>query len=214
MQKKLLLLLLSLFIACDMNKTQPFVPDNTHDGEDVGVASQLFTAEAEPGTTRFKTNDPAYYTNHGATFWCLIKDQPEAEFTNREAALTKFTGNAGAGFGLVCGYRIDPVYGATMLVILINTEREYYIAEITANVIESIIPWKESLLLKQGYNQHNVVRLEYKAGQFNLYINGQLETAFRDDAEPLHTSGRNGYMAVISPLDDFPAIPVEVQFKE
>jgi len=213
-KKVFFLLFLSLLFACDVNNPQPFVPANTPAGEVVGVASQLFTAETKPGTMRFKTNDPDYYTNHGATAWYINSEQAATEFTSREVALTKFSGNAGAGFGLICGYRIDPVYGATMLVLLINTEREYYIAEITENLIETIVPWKESLLLSRGYNQHNVVRLEYTAKQFTLYFNGQLETEFRDDAEPFHDSGKNGYMAVISPLDDFPAIPVEIQFEE
>jgi hypothetical protein len=99
---------------------------------------------------------------------------------------------------------------------MINTVREYIVAEVVGTSFNEIIPWAESEALHAGYNQNNELRLEYNNtnGEFSLYINTQFETIFMDDEAPVHDSGRQGYIVVMSPLDDFPEMPVKIRFVE
>lgn len=103
-----------------------------------------------------------------------------------------------------------------MLLILINVNREYLIGELDGNVFTVIQEWSETEDLYGGYNQGNVLDLVYdsSAEEFSLSFNGNGTVTFRDDEEPYHTEGRNGYMVVISPRDEFPEVPVSVTFKE
>jgi len=210
----LILSIMSLFVCCEMTTPGKYTPDTPGEADTVAITNHLFIPGDE-GVVSFRTNDLQYYSLRGCTLGCLLEGE-ESGFSSREVSLSKSAGNASAGYGLICCCRNDPVYGVTFLVVLINTEKEYVVAEIGADFFEEIVPWQESGLLVGGYNQRNMVRVEYNSDtrDYLLRFNGGLETVFRDDEEPLHTSGQQGYMVVISPLDDFPAIPVEVQFKE
>ena len=103
-----------------------------------------------------------------------------------------------------------------MLLVLINTKREYLIGELTGNAFSELQGWKESSDLFGGYNQTNIMDISLDSGEgvFSLSFNAGSPVIFRDDEEPYHTEGKNGYMVVVSPLDDFPDVPVSVTFKE
>jgi hypothetical protein len=82
-----------------------------------------------------------------------------------------------------------------------------------------VINWTASTDLKKGYGQENMLRVDYDPApgeeHYSLYINGGLPIPFRDDAPPYHfAGGGNGYIVVISPLDDFSTTPVHVIFQE
>ena len=51
-------------------------------------------------------------------------------------------------------------------------------------------------------------------GEFTLWINGQEVTRFVDDEAPIHSGGRQGYLVITSPLEEFPPKPVIVRFRE
>ena len=104
----------------------------------------------------------------------------------------------------------------TMLVVLINTMKEFIIGELTANLFTELQPWDNESSLKSGYNQFNNIDITYNSvsGDFALSFNEGEAITFRDDEEPFHTYGKSGYIVVISPMDDFPNIPVSITFKK
>jgi hypothetical protein len=193
-------------------------PDAKTDDGSSGVAQvdTLFVETAtDSGQFVFTTNDTAYWGEYGYTLWTL-KGAAVTPFASRKVELSKMSGNASAGYGVVfCSY--DTGSGETMLVVMINTQKEYIVGEVTGASFTEIIPWTESASLVAGYNVKNTVSLSYDAakGDFSLSLTDGAAVTFRDDVEPYHDSGgRNGYMVVISPLDDFPDTPVHVIFTE
>jgi hypothetical protein len=204
-----------IFISCEVNPPATYTPPEDGGTDPVEITDDLFVPGDEEGEVIFETNNPRYWSDHGFTFWYLLEGE-EQPFSAREAVVSKISGNAAAGYGLVYCFRDDEEYGATFLVVMINTAREYIVAEAAGTGFNEIIQWTGSEALHAGYNQHNELRLEYNnaTGDFSLYINNQFEANFRDDEAPVHDSGRQGYIVVISPLDDFPEIPVKVRFVE
>ncbi len=199
---------LFLFSGCPVSpvKPEPVLPD----GESIEMNSSLFVTDSGSGTVFFSTNDNAYTGEYGYTLWT---EEPEAftPFVRLNVTLSKLSGDDTAGYGVVfCSH------DGTMLLVLINTKKEYLIGELTGNVFNELQGWKESSDLFGGYNQTNTldITLDSGAGVFSLSFNGGTPVTFRDDEEPYHTGGKNGYLVVVSPRDDFPDVPVSVTFKE
>ncbi len=179
--------------------------------------SELFVTQGgEPGlpvTTVFQTNDTRYWGRYGYTLWAPTGVQ-QTPFAGRQVTAAKIGGNAAAGFGVVfCAYD-SGTGGETMLVVMINTQQEYIVGEATGGVFRELVPWTTLPALKLGYNQANTIALAPDGGEYVLAINGTEAARFRDDEPPLHTGGADGYLVVISPLDNFPETPVHVVFQE
>jgi len=198
----------------------PFTLDRSPDDPDVPGAveerSDLFVEQdGEPGTFIFQTNDQDLWGPYGTTLWALM-DSTQLPFAARELDLTKLSGDGAAGFGVVvCHYANGPgVIDETMLVIMINTRRQYLVGEVNGADFQPIVPWTEAASLNSGYNVPNRLRLEYEGGEFLLYFNQTLANTFKDEAQPYHFGGADGHIVVISPLDRFPDTPVHVLFKE
>lgn len=189
------------------------IPSVVKDPEDVTVIeenSSLFVEGGGTGIIEFATNDTKYSEQFGYTLWSqegLVSDP----FTNLNVTLSKLSGNDVAGYGVVFGSHDD-----TMLVVLINTKKEFITGELTGNLFTVLQSWDNAVSLKPGYNQINIIDITYDSGtgDFDLSLNGVLVTTFRDDEAPFHTQGKNGYIVVISPMDDFPNIPVSLTFKK
>ncbi len=202
------ILLIIFTIGCSVTP----IPSAVKDHEDVTVIeenSSLFVEDGVTGVIEFATNDTKYSEQFGYTLWSqegLVSDP----FTNLNVTLSKLSGNDVAGYGVVFGSHDD-----TMLVVLINTKKEFIIGELTGNLFTVLQFWDDAASLKSGYNQINIIDITYDSGtgEFDLSFNGVLVSTFRDDDAPFHTQGKNGYIVVISPLDDFPNIPVSITFK-
>jgi hypothetical protein len=210
---------LIFFAGCPVTPTPESDAQTAGGTSGVAQVDTLFV-ETTTGSGQFvfTTNDTAYWGAYGCTLWTL-RGESEEPFVSREVTLNKVSGNGSAGYGAVfCCYDTGAIsLGETMLVVMINTRREYIVGEVTGAAFTEIIPWTESENLIAGYNVANTVSLAYDAaeGEFSLSLNGGPAVTFRDDVEPYHDSGgRNGYMVVISPLDDFPDTPVHVIFTE
>ncbi|MCW8965542.1 MAG: hypothetical protein OQK82_02480 [Candidatus Pacearchaeota archaeon] len=203
-----------IFISCEINPPEPYDPDED-ETDPIEIIHDIFIPGEQEGEVIFETNDPQYWSGSGFTLWYLLEREEQPFFT-REAVVSKISGNASAGYGLIYCFSEDTEYGETFLLVMINTVREYIVAEAYCSNFTEIIPWTESQALNAGYNQNNELRLEYdnSSGKFSLYINNQPETQFMDEDAPVHNSGRQGYIVVISPQDDFPAKPVKVRFLE
>lgn len=214
--KKLLLinmLLIIFLVVITLGCPVTPAPSKDKDHGDVTVIeenSYLFVEDGITGIIEFTTNDTKYSEQFGYTLWSqegLVSDP----FTNLNVTLSKLSGNEDAGYGVVfCSY------DDTMLVVLINTKKEFIIGELTGNLFTVLQPWNNAPVLKSGYNQTNIVDIAYDSGtgDFDLSLNNVLVTTFRDDDAPFHTQGKNGYIVVISPMDDFPNTPVSITFKK
>ena len=204
-----------IFISCEVNPPTTYTPPVDDGTDPIEIIDDLFVPGDEEGEVIFETNNPQYWSEYGFTLWYLLEGE-EQPFSAREAVVSKLSGNPTAGYGLVYCFRNDNEYGETFLLVMINTVREYIVAEAVGSGFHEIIGWTGSEALRAGYNQNNELRLEYNNAtqDFSLYINDQFEANFKDDEAPLHDSGRQGYIVVISPLDDFPEIPVKIRYSE
>lgn len=180
------------------------------------VSSDLFVpAPGKPGELAFRTNDPARKGPRGHTYWYLGSGVQEP-FVSRAAYLSKASGNAEAGYGLVICNRPLEAGGTreTMILVMINNQGKFIVGEAAGTDFQAIIPWKPSSALRKGANQRNHVRVALADGVFSLSFNGVLAATFKDALEPLHDAGADGFVAVVSPLDEFPGVPVEIAFEE
>ncbi|MDC7239503.1 MAG: hypothetical protein PQJ50_03985, partial [Spirochaetales bacterium] len=70
--------------------------------------------------------------------------------------------------------------------------------------------------IKGGYSQYNTLRIEEydSAGRYKLYINNTETEDFEDPGTEVHDGGTYGYLAVVTPIENFPSVPVTVYFEE
>lgn len=182
----------------------------------IGVDSQMFIAdEADPAQVDFSTNDSSFITSRGYTLYSLVDSNPRT-FTEMDVSLTKLSGNASAGYGLILNAFDDTELGPVFLVLMINTLGEYVIGEVIDGEFSAMVPWSSSSKLGSGYNRPNQVLISYDSNlaQYSLCINGEQELVFSDNQAPYHLYGQGGYVTVISPADDFPQIPVHTRFRD
>jgi hypothetical protein len=203
----------------------PYRGDGETDAETgTGVirADRLFVSSEEgEGRTKtvFRTNDEKYWSWKGTTVWTTWGDVVPAPFTGRTVEMGKVNGDEGGGYGMVfC--QGDRVVGGktekTMLLVMINNRGEYMIGEVVGSRFTEFAWWKTSPYLNRNAGAKNEVRVlcDAVSGEFSLFLNGALTETFRDDAEPVHREGRNGYVVVITPYDRFPSEDVDVYFIE
>jgi len=172
--------------------------------------SELFILDTGTGIISFTTNNVKYTGEHGYTLW-TEESTIQDPFVHLNVSLNKTSGNEAAGYGVLFGSHDN-----TMLVVLINIYQEFIIGELTGNIFTELQDWKRDESLKSGYNKSNIIDISCSSGtdNFSLSFNGGEINSFRDDDEPFHLSGKNGYIIVISPLDNFPETPVSITFKK
>jgi hypothetical protein len=208
------LLALALLAAGCPGPYRPGV-DIPNDTGELEENAELFVEDDDdPGTFTFDTNDSAYWSSSGYTLWAM--DGAERDpFVSRTVRMYKSSGNDWAGYGLVlCHYDTeDPAFGETMLVVMINNKREYIVGEVVDGTFNAFFGWTISLALNEGSGVPNAIGIERVNEEFILYLNGDEACTFRDDEDPLHEGGRDGFIVVVSPQDRFPQIPVTVHFE-
>ncbi|MEA1911655.1 MAG: hypothetical protein U9N32_08280 [Spirochaetota bacterium] len=192
------------------NTPDPSVVEASLESSVIEENSELFIEDPNTAVVSFETNDTKYTGQYGYTLW-TEGDAVQDPFTHLNVTLKKISGNDVAGYGIIFGS-----HNNTMLIVLINTNREFIIGELTGNLFTKLQEWIEVSSLKPGYNQSNIIDISHNSvtGDFTLSFNGGDAVTFRDDEEPFHTTGKDGYMVVISPLDVFPGIPVSITFKK
>jgi hypothetical protein len=200
---------------CPINPpAEPGVDDDTTITERVDI---LFQPGSEEGVIEFQTNDPEYTGGAGHSLWTLT-DTPSSVFHDREIWLSKLSGHCWvSGYGAVYCQQDNSEFGVTFIIGMIALDGYYCVGEVIHGTQFSyLVPWTKSDQILTGYSQNNQIRLEFNSGEdlFHFYINGIEQITFRDDEEPVHREGRQGYIVVISPNDIFPETPVRIQFKE
>ncbi len=207
-----LLVTIFLFLTGCPKTPEIYVVKEPLDSSVIEENSEIFIEDPATGIIGFETNDTKYSGGYGYTLW-TEDDGIQDPFIHLNVTLKKISGNDVAGYGIIFGS-----YEDTMLIVLINTKKEFVIGELEGNLFTELQAWTEAANLKPGYNQSNIIDINYdpSSEDFSLTFNGD-ETAvviFRDDEEPFHTTGKDGYIVVISPLDNFPGIPVSITFKK
>jgi hypothetical protein len=176
--------------------------------------------EAEGGQIRtvFAINNRQYWTLEGLTLW-TVWGEGEGEFTSRTVTMGKSSGYSGGGYGMVfCQgeYEVNGLQEPAMLVVMVNNEGYYIIGKAVGGVFTDIGWWKETAYLHRGAGAGNEIKVSYEeeSGEYRLDINGYFIERFRDDEEPALRSGKNGYIVVITPFDQFPQSAIAVYFTE
>lgn len=193
------------------------VPQNTTIEENSSLFSLLTDGAGD--YYLFETNDTDYLDPQGYTLWFINEGTSTDPFTSRSVKMLKESGNSAAGYGLVFCYQEasgdDP---ASMLVILQNCEGELCVGEVIDGVWSYIVEWQDVSGVPNGYGVYSKVTLEYNSvsGEFEIYMNDGVvpSLTFQDEEAPIHTTGANGFIVIISPADDFPSVPVKARFKE
>jgi len=184
-------------------------------------SDELFEPEVGEGgitTTVFRTNDPRHWNQEGSTTWTVWGDT-ETVFNSRTVSMAKTSGDPRGGFGIVfCqgDHEINGRLFPAMLVVMINTVGEYIIGKATGGVFTDFSWWQSTPHLNRGLGSSNEITVTYDEdnGQFILIINGHEIERFRDDNEPRLRNGRNGYITVITPFDNFPVTGINILFWE
>jgi len=205
-----------LLLGCPQPSTVPGDDLGDDSAGQVEMHSELFVADpVDPAHFVLETNDTKYHGTSGFTLWTAnIGNQ--ATFIARTVSVMKASGVSGAGYGIVFCHGTDAASGSeTMLVVMINNNREYIVGEVIGAEFTEILPWTETATLTGGYNQKNTIALSRDGeGLFTLSLNGTTAATFRDEETPFHTGGNDGYLAVISPGDDFPTESVHIEYWE
>ena len=171
--------------------------------------TRLFAEGDKPGEFVFETNESGYSRPHGKSFW-FPAGNTQSPFVGWGITVRKESGRTEGGFGIV----ICDV-GTSMLTVMIRIDGYYQVAEI---VKDRYIPrdvWRFHPAIGRDHGNKNRINVSRSPdGVFTLRINDQKITTFVDDEAPIHTGGRQGYLVVSSPLEDFPRSPLKVIFGE
>ncbi len=193
-------------------------PDNSNG---FTLVEELFVEEADGDytVTRVHTNEPKYWGYDGYTLWTKWPGGESQTFQERTVFLSKSAGVSYAGYGLIIceGEReVDGVMENTMLTVMINNEGQYSFGKVIGGRYTNLQWWDNTPYLEIGPGQPNKITVTYDEGTntFSLIINDRGSIQFQDQHAPVHTTGRNGYIVVISPNDRFPNTDVDVYFRE
>jgi hypothetical protein len=198
---------------------QPYTPtptvDNGHTSEAI---DNLFVKDPGTGEITFTTNDTQYWSSRGYTLWTVGTGKENTTFSTRTVSLSKTSGCNLANngwYGIVFCHGNRANYGLTMLTCMINTQGQYLLGEVI-DAKYTNLSGGSTAALQKGYGVPNTIKLDYLASQaeFVFSVNGSEVCRFSDDVEPIHTTGNDGYIVVISSADEFPTTPVTVLFKE
>jgi len=181
----------------------------------------LFVQEIdEEGNTLtvFKTNNKQYWSHEGMTLW-TVWGQAEDDFKERTVEIAKAYGYSGAGCGIVFSqgeYEIDEKIASVMLVAMINNEGKYILGKAYGGIFVDFGWWKMTPYLNKGTGVFNEIKISYDESEreYSFFINGYEIERFKDEEEPALHKGRNGYIVVTTPYDNFPSSAVDVLFKE
>lgn len=208
------LISVTMTLSCSLAPPDPGW-DYGLDGATYAEITSLFVSD-EGGCATFITNEVSYHSPRGYTIWCEAEGLggPANEpFSEVSCAVSKETGDATAGFGLVLCRGENGSGDSTMYVVMINVKRQYAIGKAVNARYIPIKTWTESSALLAGWGAENRIRVTYdgSTNRYAVLLNGTVAWNFENDGE-VNDSGGAGYLAVISPYDDFPETTVKIVF--
>ena len=201
------------FSACQfIDMSQPTGWDGDLGGDGIQVSSTLFSQDGTTGEITFQTNDEKYSDPYGSSFWYPVADSEQQPFSEWTVRTAKASGNQNAGFGIIFCHSVDGDTGVEqMLSVMIRNDGYYQIASIVGTTYTPNTSWTQSGAI-YGTGLFNTLRVSRTSGGiFTLYIN---EVEISDFEYAGFSGGTQGYLVVVSPLEDFPDVPVNVRFME
>ena len=208
----LLSLLLVLFFTCKMDNGSG---SGGGDDDDDIIINTGWTNDNGDNIFDFFTNDPECSDDNGTSFWKYGTYQ-EAGMTSVTVNVWKTSGYLYSGFGIIFCVQNEKNF----LTAMINTQRDYTVGKVVDGNYSPLLDFGEGVDwgncddLKAGYGLSNTIKVEYKgANNFELYLNGAYVTTFTDNYDPHFAGGYYGFIATVSPHENFPDDPVEVFFE-
>ena len=205
------LALLFLPVSCGLDWSRSEWDGETG-GDGVAVSTELFRPTDAEGEWRFFTNDDANALPWGKSFWSPAGDSQDP-FESWSLIVTKDGGEAYAGYGMILCHGGD---GTTesMLTVMLRCDGYFQAAEVIGADYRPFDDWRRIDAIDEGYGRENEISVERDSGgTFTLRINGVEICRFSDDEEPFHDGGAQGFLAVVSPLEDFPDFPVSIRYR-
>lgn len=161
----------------------------------------------------FSTNIFEYGAGNGTTYW-IEEESPVPMFSDFSVRLTKISGHSLGGYGVFFAQRNSVTDDFSALAVLINTVGEFCVGLIDQGTFAYIKEWTDSDFLSYGYSLNNNLSVEaIDTGEYRILFNGEEVYSFEDSSDEPHTGGGFGYLAVVSPLENFPSVPVKVEFE-
>ncbi len=184
----------------------------------VEVSTELFRPTGLVNEWIFSTNDTTNALPYGKSFWYPAEDSQEP-FERWSLIATKDGGERYAGYGMIlchgsreCGE--DGEERETMLTVMIRCDGYFQVAEVLGTDYRPFENWLPNDAIEQEYGRENKLTVEREAnGVFTLLINDIDVYRFVDDEEPYHSGGTQGFLAVVSPHEDFPDFPVTIRYR-
>jgi hypothetical protein len=171
--------------------------------------SDLFQ-DTSGGIVVLETNDKNYLGPRGYTLWAL-RGAGNNPFIRKEVDVIKQSGNLYAGYGILFCHEVSGL-DESMLFVMINTQKEYMAGKVINGDVEYIKEWTTFNYLSAGIGMTNkIVVTRDNSGIFAIELNGvDTGTRFQDSK----AGGREGYIAVIAPNDDFVYSSVRIEYQE
>ncbi|MBB6480909.1 hypothetical protein [Spirochaeta isovalerica] len=162
----------------------------------------------------FSTNVFEFGAGNGTTYW-IEEEIPVPVFSDFAVRLTKNSGHSLGGYGVFFAQRNSGTADFSALAVFINTVGEFCVGLIEQGTFSYIKEWTDSDSLSYGYSLNNILSVEaIDTGEYRIIINGEEVYSFEDSSEEAHTGGGFGYLAVVSPLENFPSVPVKIEFEK
>jgi len=159
----------------------------------------LFIQENE--ITTFSLCDEQYWSSQGYTLWSFDKEL-SAAYSSLNFTIQKQSGTPEAGYGIIFAqYTTNTVNN--MLILLLNTQGQYCVGELKNSKFYTLKSWTSHDCINKGYAVENAVSINYKNYKYQIKINN-VEVYTIKKNSLLYTTGKVGYIAVISPKDNFP----------
>ena len=206
---------LLLFASCSSptsgSGSSSISDDDSSSTNTIAESEDLFVSDGSGQT--FATNIFEYGSGNGATYWTEILPASDT-FTTVNVEMSKISGYKLGGFGVFFSHSDADSNDFSALTVLLNMNGEYCIGLIEDSAFSYIKEWTSNSYIIASYNVANRVCItEQSAGRYSIAVNGETIDEFEDDSDPVHDGGGYGYIAVVSPLENFPSEAVEVYFE-
>ena len=208
------------FFSCDFSFAPPSGGEREIPPPAVWADGMFEEEEIENGVTKtvFRTNDEKFRTSEGSTVWTVRGEKSEI-FASRTVKAAKASGNSSGGYGIVFCHDTYVVGGnavQAMLVAMINNDGGYITGKAVGSAFTPFGWWKTSPFVNRIPGSANEITVSYdeEKDEYVLSINGNETERFKDGSEPFLRKGRNGYVVVITPFDNFPVTGIDVSFFE
>lgn len=184
-----------------------------NDDDDTYIEEDETLFSDQTGEIAFSINYFEFGSGQGATYW-MEQEASEGNFEELSFDLNKVSGYKLGGFGVFFSQREKDTDDFNALSILLNADGEYCVGLIEDSSFTYIKEWTNHDNLNSGYNLENSINLTLSGDIYTLTINDGYACEFEDASEEQHNDGGYGYLAVVSPLENFPSITVNVLFSK